>query len=78
MNPQMQKPHADTSSAASAASVSSRRPRRRWLRWLLGFVLLCVLLVGFLPNIVALPMFRERLVDALFAKFDAKVSVGDL
>ena len=74
-----QKPQPNRTPAASAATPSAIRPRRRrWVRWLLAFLLLCAIFVGLLPNIIALPMFRGRLIDTLFAKFDAKVTVGDL
>jgi hypothetical protein len=79
MNNPNQKPQPDRTPAASAATPFAIRPRRRrWIRWLLAFLLLCAIFVGLLPNIIALPMFRGRLLDTLFAKFDAKVTVGDL
>ncbi len=65
-------------SSAAVVKTSATRPRRRWLRWLAGLFLLLLLFIGFLPNLAALPAFRNRLIAALFAKFDAKVSVGDV
>ncbi len=52
--------------------------RRRWLWWLPAVVIVLVLLVGFLPNIVALPLFRQRLLNRVFARVNTQATVGDL
>jgi hypothetical protein len=54
------------------------RKKRRWLRWLLVVAAIVVLLIFFLPNIVALPVFRQRLLDSVGSRLNAKATVGRL
>src|ERR1700690_3993115 len=52
--------------------------RRRWVYWLLAVVLLLGLLIFLLPNILARPFFRQRLLNLAFSRVDTQASVGDL
>jgi hypothetical protein len=54
------------------------RKKRHWLRWLLAVTLIVVLLIFFLPNIIALPIFRQRALDSVASRLNAKATVGRL
>src|SRR5262245_49907445 len=75
-----QRPPDPSSASAASAPLRSLTPpkRRRWWRWLLALLILIVLLVAFLPNLAALPMFRGRLLEAAFSRWNATATVGDL
>jgi len=55
-----------------------RAKRRYWFRWLLAMIILLILLVGFLPNVVALPFFRQRLLNQVFSRVNTQATVGNL
>jgi hypothetical protein len=63
---------------ASDPLTPKPKKRRRWLRWLLALVALFLLLLFFLPNIVALPMFRQRLLDRVAARLDSTATIGGM
>jgi hypothetical protein len=72
-------PPSQPSLAASPADATpSAVKRRRWVRWLLAFFVLLALLVFFLPNIVALPFCRQRLLDLAFSRLNTQATVSDL
>src|SRR5262245_50715703 len=55
-----------------------RKKKRRWLRWLTGAVIFVLVVLFFLPNIAALPIFRQRLVDSVASRINARASLGRL
>ena len=54
------------------------RKKRRWLRWLAAVATIMVLLIFFLPSIIALPIFRQRVLDSVASRLNAKATVGQL
>ena len=54
------------------------RKKRRWLRWLFVVCAIVVLLIFFLPNIVALPIFRQQVLKSVASRLNAKATVGRL
>lgn len=59
-------------------SLPKARKKRRWLRWLLVVAAIVLLIVFFLPNIVALPVFRQRVLDSVASRLNSKATVGRL
>jgi hypothetical protein len=77
MNPAQPSPPKPPASAPDQGARTPKR-RRRWLRWLAAIIVLLLLIVFFLPNIIALPAFRQRLMDTAFSRYGVKASAGDL
>jgi hypothetical protein len=71
-------PGAALPSSSSGDSPPPGKRRRRWLRWLLAVVVVLALLVVFLPNIVALPFCRQRLLNLAFSRLNTQATVGKL
>jgi len=65
-------------SALNSGNQPKVRKKRRWLRWLLFVFALVALVIFFLPNIVALPIFRQRVLDSVASRLSAKATVGRL
>lgn len=65
-------------SPESLPTTKKVRPRRRWKRWLIAAIAAFALLIGFLPTLASLPMFRGVLFSALMPALNSRVTVDDL
>ncbi len=77
----MSTPPADSRSPPkrTASGTPSVPPKRRsWHRWLLAAVIILLLFIYFLPNLIALPWARQKLLDSAFARVNAKATMKDL
>jgi hypothetical protein len=52
--------------------------KHRWLRWLLALLVVILVVLVFLPNIIALPFFRQRLLNAAFSRLNTEATAGNL
>ena len=66
------------SPVATGNQAKSPRKPRRWLRWTIAVASVILLVIFFLPNVVALPIFRQRLLDSVASRINAKATVGRL
>jgi hypothetical protein len=64
--------------ASAPAPVVPAKRKRRWLRWLLGIIVVLLLFAFFLPNIIALPLIRQPLIDRTFTRLNSKASVKNV
>ncbi|HTQ39249.1 MAG TPA: hypothetical protein VMJ32_09485, partial [Pirellulales bacterium] len=77
----MTQPSLPSQPGSAASPVDAPPPtqkRRRWLRWLFVLVLLLLLFIVFLPNLVALPFCRQRLLDLAFSRVNTQATLGEL
>src|SRR5262245_3191697 len=65
-------------SSVPPQDASSPRTKRRWLRWVLVGVFLLAMLIVFLPNILALPFFRQTFLNLAFSRVNTRATVGGL
>ena len=67
-----------TTKSTAPDNALPAKGKRSWLRWAIALLVTVVVILFFLPNIIALPFLRQQLMNETFSRFNTEASIGNL